>query len=183
MLKKAGGSPAGKSTRRQGSTGTLRGTIAAGGGTGLTLTIAPDDKTLATGCADTSILVWDLNRPFGDGPELPPADAPGAKIADYYELLGEVERQMAEPALWALVRGPEQTLKLMKERLRPAEDREPELFADPRLPPACLRELRALEVLERIGGAEAKDLVETIAGGHADALLTLEARQVLSRWR
>ncbi len=164
------------------ATGTLRGSIATGAGYSFTLSIAPDDKTMATGCADTSILVWDLNRPLDGGPELPPANVPGAKVADYWQLLGEAERKSAEPALWALVRGPGQTLDLMRECLQPAENPEPGLFEDPHLPPTCLRELRALEVLERIGTADAKSIVETVAGGHGGALLTREAKQVLSRW-
>jgi WD40 repeat protein len=74
------------------STGTLRGSIATKAGAGLSLVIGSDDRTMATGCADTSILVWDLDRPIGGEPDLPPADAPGAKVADYWQALGEVER-------------------------------------------------------------------------------------------
>jgi WD40 repeat protein len=164
------------------ATDTLRGTITTGAGTEFSLVIAPDDRTLATGCADTSILVWNLNRPLSSEPDLPGADAPGARVGDYWRLLSEVERKKAEPALWALVRGPKQTLVLLKENLRPAKEVEPGLFKDPARSPSCLRELRALEVLERIGSAEAKKRVEEIAAGHAEALLTREARRVLSRW-
>src|SRR5262249_36331299 len=39
-------------------------------------------------------------------------------------------------------------------------------------PPASLRDLRALEVLERIGSAEAKRLVKALADGDASAFLT-----------
>jgi hypothetical protein len=53
---------------------------------------------------------------------------------------------------------------------------------DPRTAPPHLRELRALEVLERIGGTEARRLVERVAAGYADDLLTREARRVLERW-
>jgi hypothetical protein len=48
---------------------------------------------------------------------------------------------------------------------------------------ACLRELRAIEVLERIGTVEARDLVEVVAGGDPNARLTREARATLARWR
>ena len=47
---------------------------------------------------------------------------------------------------------------------------------------AGLQELRALEVLERIGTADARKIVERIAGG-ADAIMTFEAQLILSRWR
>ncbi len=50
-------------------------------------------------------------------------------------------------------------------------------------PPACLRGIRALEVLERIGGPEARRLVERIAAGDPGALRTREARLILDRSR
>ncbi len=50
-------------------------------------------------------------------------------------------------------------------------------------PPAGeeLRALRAVEVLERIGTAEARRVLETLAGGGADAPLTREAKAALRR--
>ncbi len=44
-----------------------------------------------------------------------------------------------------------------------------------------LRELRAVEVLERIGTAEARVLLQTLVGGWPDALLTREARLAVAR--
>jgi hypothetical protein len=41
--------------------------------------------------------------------------------------------------------------------------------------PEQLRVLRALEVLERIGSAEARRILQTLAGGAAEARLTREA--------
>ncbi len=49
--------------------------------------------------------------------------------------------------------------------------------------PSQRRELRALEVLEQIGTADARALVETLAKGPADARLTREAKIVLARMR
>ena len=49
--------------------------------------------------------------------------------------------------------------------------------------PGCLRELRALEVLERIGTAEAKAQVERLAAGDAAILATREAQVILKRWQ
>ena len=46
-----------------------------------------------------------------------------------------------------------------------------------------VRPARALEVLERIGTADAKAIVQAVAGGRADAPLTLEARRVLARMK
>jgi hypothetical protein len=47
--------------------------------------------------------------------------------------------------------------------------------------PSRLRELRAIEALERIGTSAARELIAILATGHPDAHLTREARSVLSR--
>jgi WD40 repeat protein len=47
--------------------------------------------------------------------------------------------------------------------------------------PDDLRSLRALEVLERIATPEARQLVETLARGEGEGLLTIEARATLAR--
>jgi hypothetical protein len=44
-----------------------------------------------------------------------------------------------------------------------------------------LREMRALEVLEGLGTPEARKLLEALAGGTADAVLTQEAKAALQR--
>ena len=49
--------------------------------------------------------------------------------------------------------------------------------------PSRLRELRAIEVLERIGSADARNIVETLDTGDRDALLTREAGLALDRMR
>jgi hypothetical protein len=53
--------------------------------------------------------------------------------------------------------------------------RRPPLSAEP------LRQVRAVEVLERVGSAEAKRLLETLAGGAPGVRLTEEARAALKR--
>ena len=47
--------------------------------------------------------------------------------------------------------------------------------------PELLRHLRALEALEAIGGAEARQVVEKIANGAAESRLTCEAKASLKR--
>jgi hypothetical protein len=51
----------------------------------------------------------------------------------------------------------------------------------PGLPPEMLRPIRALEVLERIGTPEARQVVETLARGESKAILTQEAQATLRR--
>ena len=46
-----------------------------------------------------------------------------------------------------------------------------------------LRPLRSLEILERIGTPEAKEIVTKLAGGKADSPLTIAAKDTLKRWR
>jgi hypothetical protein len=47
--------------------------------------------------------------------------------------------------------------------------------------PQYLRELRAIEVLERIGSAEARQVLESLSAGTIDAQMTREARAALTR--
>lgn len=142
---------------------------------------APDGKLLATSHTDTSILLWDFNRPLSGKPGLPVPQS--LKEAEkLWSLLGTPDPQQAEPALWALVRAPDQSLLLMKKHLQPegAPDMEPFKKWDDAAP--SLRELRALEVLERIGSAAARQLVAAMAVGAEGAVLTAEARLILARW-
>jgi hypothetical protein len=44
-----------------------------------------------------------------------------------------------------------------------------------------LAEIRALEVLERIGGAKSRELLLTLAGGAPEVRLTADARSTLDR--
>jgi hypothetical protein len=46
-----------------------------------------------------------------------------------------------------------------------------------------LQTMRAIEVLERIGSAEARQLLSTLADGAPGALATLQARAALERWK
>jgi hypothetical protein len=202
---------------------------------------SPDGTLLATNCAHPpSILFWDLARPLS-GKAVLPAPKNAEQAERLWEVLGDPDPTESDRALWALVAVPEQTLPLLKERLRPlpAPDarRLPALIAQldhdnfaereaasqqllrggpaallilraarkaasaeqarrlddviaqlearreqPAAILARLRELRALEVLERIGSTEARRLVEAVAAGHAADVLTCEARLILDRW-
>jgi RNA polymerase sigma factor (sigma-70 family) len=102
--------------------------------------------------------------------------------SDQFEVRQKAHRQLremgnaAEPALRkALADKPsaEQRLRI-KELLQEA---------DPAHFPELLRELRAVEVLERVGTAEARQVLQTLAGGAGDARLTREAKASLGRMR
>jgi WD40 repeat protein len=82
-------------------------------------------------------------------------------------------RDLAEPALAeALPRATNLEARRRIERL---------LEATQAATPGRLRELRALEVLEQIGTAEARQVLETLAGGTAASRLTREAEAALGR--
>jgi len=57
------------------------------------------------------------------------------------------------------------------------------LLAEPGLvrSPELRRQVRAVEVLERVGGAEARRVLEALAGGAPEARLTQEAKAALAR--
>src|SRR5205085_11470682 len=83
------------------------------------LTFSPDGRTLATGHADSTILLWDLTS--DRRPQNRPADKPDAGQLERWwnDLAGENARQ-AHAAIWGLGVVPQQALPLLRERLKPA---------------------------------------------------------------
>lgn len=116
---------------------------------------AVDDKTLEA-------LIADL-----DAPRLPARQTARAKL----ELLGgfaaaALHKALAKPAPLAQAREIEQVLKAS---------------LPPYLSTERLRRLRAVEVLERLGTAEARQLLQTVAAGAAGAPETEAARGAVAR--
>jgi WD40 repeat protein len=194
------------------------------------LAFAPDGRSLATGGADSTILLWDLTgRPR-------PAQFTAEELGKLWTELGETATT-ADRAGWVLAAAPGQAVPLLRERLRPvpAPDRQrvARLVADldredfavrdratrelarlgelarPALAKAqaarpspearrrlgdllehldrpitgseALRALRAVDVLERIGTAEARRVLQALAEGAVEARLTQEAEASLQR--
>ena len=81
----------------------------------------------------------------------------------------------AEPALAALLQGnpPIETRRRVEKLLSRIKAQ--------KMPPQRLQMLRAVEVLETIGTAEARQVLRTLARGDAQASLTVEARAALER--
>jgi hypothetical protein len=103
------------------------------------------------------------------------ADLENSQFAMRARAAQELEklREAVGPALYkALEGGP--TLEVRR-RVEALLDK----LVDPT--PPLRRELRAVEVLERIGTAEARRLLETVASGASQARLTQEAQQSLHR--
>ncbi|HEY7424697.1 MAG TPA: WD40 repeat domain-containing protein [Gemmataceae bacterium] len=197
------------------------------------LAIAADGRTVATGNADTTILLWNLSPP--------PRQSPVAALTDAqreacWADLAEEDAGRALAAIGHMVDEPEQSVSLLRARLRaakapPAEElarlltdldnaqferrelaskklaemgelaqtalrqaleRKPVLEVRRRIEnllaasrrvhvPEERRRLRAVRVLESIGTAEARQVLETLAKGAADARLTTAAKVALTR--
>src|SRR5262249_19838804 len=79
------------------------------------LAFAPDGRTLATGHADSTILLWDLT--LRSGPRSGPL-TPAQRDAAWNDLAGS-DAARAYAAVWRFVDDPESALSLLQERLRP----------------------------------------------------------------
>lgn len=197
---------------------------------------SPDGNILATSCADTSILLWDMDAALAGkvGPPPPRSDLEADKL---WQILGDPDPAVMAGAMLALRRAPELAIAMLKRQMRPVQGPNQErlqglidqlgsadfqtregatrklieeaeyairpLYAALERPlpleqlrrienlvkridgapaqPKLLHELRALELLERLGHSEARAIVATMATGHDDALVTIEAKLVLSR--
>jgi len=196
------------------------------------LAFSPDGQRLATGSADTSIVLWDWATAAGLRAKPDNAAALDALWAD----LADPDAGKAYRAVFAFAAN-DQSAAFLRERLKPATARDAEPIraliasldasqfetrekafqellklgaeAEPivhealgkklplevtrrletirarpdsaRWPAESLRKMRAVHALELAAAPEARQLLETLAGGTADAWLTRDARQALQR--
>jgi WD40 repeat protein len=193
------------------------------------LAASSDGESLATGGADSTVLVWRTPATAGDA-KLSPRE-----VAAAWEDLASTKTRRSYEGLWRLARSPAEAVGLFRERLRPeaapdakAVDKHISALADEsfdtrtkafealkqlgdaaapalrqrlgktpdlnerklieelleeaeKLPPAQFRVFRAIQVLEYIGGPDAKSVLKTLARGTPDARLTREAKASLQR--
>jgi hypothetical protein len=200
------------------------------------LAISPDGKRLATGLADSTVLVWDLTPGLGRV-GMPAKHLDAAALNRSWTELGGEDAAKARAAIGSLVASPAETVSFLKDRLSPAAAVSPERFrqlianldserfpvreaasdeleklglqAEPALRVALRgnassevrrrvervlaasplparwsevrRGLRAIQVLEQIGTAQAVKLLQALAGGARGARLTTEASASLER--
>jgi WD40 repeat protein len=206
--------------------------VALPGGPVEALAFSPDGRLLATGNADTTVLVWDwlaLPAPLPDPGKLTPEDAERR-----WTTLADPNAEKAYGAIRTLAAAPDQGVPLMRRHLKPVPKPDDALVkrllaeldsdefavreaaaarlealadsAAPALRAAAgssspevrrraeellakldgasgesLRQLRAVEALERAGTPQARQLLEELAAGLPEARLTREAAAALKR--
>lgn len=199
------------------------------------IALSADGKTLASASADATALLWDLTRV--ERTAAPVTSLTQSERDAHWRALLDDDAGKAFAAICALSAAPEETLALLKERVKPAAPldmkRAEELIADlasnqfntreqakaelikmgERVAPAVdrilagnitleykrrldelrqqtggivlqgerLRTHRAVEILERIGTAEARRLLQALADGAPGAQLTTTAHAALKR--
>ena len=143
---------------------------------------APDGRTVISGGADGTGLVWDVSELQEDRPAGEPL-APGVLKAHWDELAG-ADARAAHRATWRL--GVPSAVPFLREHLRPAAMPDPKgvpSASGPIAPPGILRSLRAIAALEYAGTPAARAAIELMANGHPAAIETREAKAALDRLR
>jgi WD40 repeat protein len=132
------------------------------------LAFAPQGDLLASGSEDTTILFWDVQAAIRAAKA---AAKTVARPIDHEALWNDLARADAEVgsrAVWAMASEPERAVAFLRDHVKPPEKDDDAIVVSPGEP---LRFLRAVEILERLGTPEAKELLDQLARGPA------------SRWR
>ena len=217
---------------------TKRGELVGHDGAIVDLAFSPDGRQLVSSSEDTTLLVWDLNRPLQPVQLKDRANAD--ELAIHWTTLFERDARRAETAMWRLVHAAKDSVPFLRAKLWPAKRPDPKhvqamllalgsedfpershamaeldrfgerilfdlegavkeknpLEKQRRLETLLRRarddakpfgtmervgQWRALEVLERIGGKEATQIVRDLAAGAPGSQLTLAAQATLER--
>jgi WD40 repeat protein len=137
---------------------------------GNSIAFLPDSRSIVTASNDGMALVWDVSD-LADrrSPELANEKSLEALWSD----LASDDAKRAHRASWSL--SVEQAVPFLHDRLRPAAAR------DATTGPEVLRSRRAIAALERVGTAQARQILERIARGHVRASATQDAGEALLR--
>ena len=150
----------------------LRRTLRGHRGSVRVLGFTPDGTKLLTAGGDHTVLVWDMRL---QSVPLPDAVKKETNAAKLWDTLATGKAEAAYLAMARLSREPDAALKLIKMKLKPAEKGDAEKEA------AKLTDCRAIELLEALSTDESIALLKELAGGHATAFRTQEAKRARER--
>jgi WD40 repeat protein len=136
------------------------------------LGFTPDGTKLLTAGGDHTVLVWDVRLQSVPLPEAVKKETSAAKL---WDTLAAGNAKDAYLAMARLARDPEAAVKMAAMKLKPATK------ADPGTDAGRIADARAVELLEAIGTDAARALLKELAGGHAGAFRTQEAKRALER--
>jgi hypothetical protein len=137
-----------------------------------------DGKLLATGSVDQSVLLWDLTGQMRQG-KWEPAKLAEDDLARLWNELGDLEAQRPYDAGWRLVAGAEETVRFVRERLKPVGVVDPakieQWITDLGSEKFAVRQGAAKE-LEKVGGQIRAPIKKALQGK-----ITLETRRRLEQ--
>jgi WD40 repeat protein len=138
----------------------------------LSLSFSPDGRRLASSTSDSgdgTALIWDLAGPS--------TNMSADELNAAWQLLKINVAAKAYDAIRSMACDPEHSVPFLRQHLSPA------VGADKGNPavPEEIRGIRAVEVLEHIGNADARQVLEKLAAGAPEAWLTQEAKASLER--
>jgi hypothetical protein len=136
------------------------------------LGFTPDGTKLLTAGGDHTVLVWDMRLAHVPLPEALKKETDAGKL---WSTLASGNAKDAYLAMARLAREPDAAVKMAKLKLKPAAKAGRDTDA------SRLTDARAIELLESLDTADSRTLLKELAGGHADAFRTQEAKRALER--
>jgi WD40 repeat protein len=144
------------------ASGSIRHELEGADGTVTALAFSHDGKTLASGCSDTTIYLWDLGAKAAKSEALKPAE-----LDDLWKTLEGTNARKADEAIRTLSSRPTETIPFLKEQLKVVPGVKPDaakiakLIADLDSPRYAVREA-AMRDLERLGGLAREPVQEAL---------------------
>ncbi|QJW96060.1 WD40 repeat domain-containing protein [Frigoriglobus tundricola] len=153
-------------------TGRVRRTLTGHRGTVRILGFTPDGTKLLTAGGDHTVLVWDTRLNTVPLPDEIKQETSAAKL---WNMLAADNARDAYLAMSRLAREPGAAVKVAKQRMHPAASGDHEDDTTNRT------DARGIELLDALDTDAARALIRDLAGGHADAFRTQEAKRARER--